>query len=141
MVNAPRAPCSQVSLLCGAQFLGHLSPQHEMTGLAVGPCCTAVAHRTFPAAPFAASAGDRSMDACARGTTPRTTTPITVRRGVMMPPPHSPREYPLSASGRPATSELGVPGRTTAVRRTGRWRKLAVWAAERRAVAYVWGEW
>jgi hypothetical protein len=60
-----------------------------MTGLAVGPCCTAVTHRTFPAAPFAAPADDRSMDACARGTIPRTTTPIIVRRGVMMPPPYS----------------------------------------------------
>ena len=86
----PRAPSSQVSLLCGAHLIGHLSPQQEMTGLAVGPCCTAVTHRTFPAAPFAAPAGDRSMDACARGTIPRTTTPIIVRRGVMMPPPPPP---------------------------------------------------
>ena len=91
----PRAPSSQVSSLCGAHFLGHLSPQHEMTGLAVGPCCTAVAHRTFPAAPFAASAGGRSMDAWHPPfITPRTTTPITVRRGVMLSPPHSPPRVP-----------------------------------------------
>ena len=91
MVNAPARPILAGVMLCGAHFLGHLSPQQEMTGLAVGPCCTAVAHRTFPAAPFAASAGDRSMDAwhppCI---TPRTTTPITMRRGVMLPPPPPP---------------------------------------------------
>ena len=118
----PRAPSSQVSLLCGAHFLGHLSPQQEMTGLAVGPCCTAVAHRTFPAAPFAASAGDRSMDAwhppCHHTThhNPHHCAPWCDAAS-----PSPPCECPLSASGRPATSERGVPGRTTAVRRTGRW--------------------
>ena len=84
----PRAPHPH---RCGAHFLGHLSPQQEMTGLAVGPCCTAVAHRTFPAAPFAAPAGGRSMDAWHPPfITPRTTTPITMRRGVMLPPPPPP---------------------------------------------------